>query len=213
MCFSPEASFAGSVVISSIGVAAIKSVRTPSQKIFAGIPLLFGIQQFAEGVLWLTIPYPEYELLQKISTFLFLLMARVIWPMMIPLSVLLMEKIERKKKTLRILLAMGLSVSFYYTYCLLFLHVTPNIAEHHIQYISDYPESLATPVFGIYFVASIVPLFISSVQRTKLLGALMFVSSIATMIFFMHYLTSVWCFFAALISGVVLWILREPEEK
>jgi hypothetical protein len=33
-----------------------------------------------------------------------------------------------------------------------------------------------------------------------------------TAIFFTEYLTSVWCFFAALISAVIFWILRDSKR-
>lgn len=59
MCFSPEASFVGGLIISSIGIATIKKVHKPSQIIFASIPLFFGVQQIAEGLLWITLPYPD----------------------------------------------------------------------------------------------------------------------------------------------------------
>ena len=60
MCFSPEASFTGGVIIFSIGVAAVKSVHKPNQLIFAIIPLFFGIQQITEGFLWLSLQNPEF---------------------------------------------------------------------------------------------------------------------------------------------------------
>jgi hypothetical protein len=211
MCFSAEASFTGGIIISSIGVAALKKVDTPSRILFAGIPLFFGIQQLAEGALWVAIPNPQLALLQKISTYVFLLMARVIWPMLIPLSLLLMEKNKDKKIYISILLMMGLSVSLYYAWCLLFLTVTPHIVGSHIQYASDFPEAMAVPVFIIYFVASITPLFISSVKKTRVLAVLMFFSCLLTAIFYIEYLTSVWCFFAAVISVVIFWILRKME--
>ena len=213
MCFSAGASFAGGIVISSIGVATINKVHKPSQIVFASIPLFFGVQQISEGFLWLALTNPEYGNVQKISTYIFLIMARVIWPTMLPLSVLFMEENKKRKKILTILLAMGLSVSLYYTYCLLFLSVTPQIAGYHIQYISDFSESLAVLVFVIYFIAAITPLFISSIKRTRLLGVLMFLSCLVTAIYFVQYLTSVWCFFAALISGVIFWILRDSKRK
>jgi hypothetical protein len=71
MCFSAEASFAGGIIITSIGVATITKVHKPSQLLFASIPLFFGIQQIVEGILWLTIPDPEYFKLQKIATYFF----------------------------------------------------------------------------------------------------------------------------------------------
>ena len=112
MCFSPEASFAGGIIISAIGVATIKKVHKPSQIVFAGIPLFFGIQQIAEGFLWMTLPLPDFIIIQKISTYLFLIMALVIWPFMIPLSVTLMEEDIGRKKNLRLLLLLrAVSVS------------------------------------------------------------------------------------------------------
>lgn len=213
MCFSAGASFTGGVLLSSIGAATLKNVRTPSQQTFASIPLLFGVQQIAEGFLWMALPQTDSAAVQNASAFLFLVMARVLWPTMMPLSVLLMEEHEKKKKILLIPLVMGAAVSLYYTYCLLFLHVTPQISGRHIQYISDYPEALAVPVFIIYFIASIVPLFISSIHKARILGGLMFISGVVTVIFFTHYLTSVWCFFAALISSVIYWILKDSNKE
>jgi hypothetical protein len=210
MCYSATASFVGGAVISAVGVASVNQSGKPSRLAFAGIPLLFGFQQITEGFLWLALTDPGYAYLEKIGTTLFLIMARIVWPAMIPLAVLLMEEGAGNRRLQYTLLGMGLSVSAYYTWCLLFLNVTPNIAGHHIQYISNFPEWLATPVFLVYFIAVIVPLFVASNKRVRLLGALMFLSCLVTVILKFAYLTSVWCFFAAIISVVVFWILKEP---
>lgn len=213
MCFSATASFAGGVIISAIGVAVVTKVHKPSQLLFACIPLFFGLQQFTEGVLWLTIPNPYYAGIQKIATYIFLVMADVLWPALIPLSILMMESNVRKRKIIRILFLTGLSVSIYYTCCLLFLNVTPQIMGYHIMYISDFPKLIAVPVFILYLVATLTPLFISSIERTHMMGILMFFSCLITAIFFTQYLTSVWCFFAALISGVIYWILSDAKKR
>lgn len=213
MCFSAEASFAGGAVISVIGILAVKKVKNPSQAVFALIPLVFAFQQFAEGFVWLSLRFQEYETLQKISTYIFLTMAEVLWPTMIPLSVLLMEKKENKRKLLKILLILGISLSVYYAFCLLTFDVHPQISGFHIQYLNDFPEQLRTPAFYLYVIASITPLFVSSIKRTHILGILMFLSCLVTVIFFTQYVTSVWCFFAALISGVILWILSDINSK
>jgi hypothetical protein len=213
MCFSAEASFAGGVIISTIGVATVKEVHKPSQLVFASIPLFFGAQQITEGCLWLTLPNPEYGTVQMFSKYIFLIMAEVLWPMMIPLSVLFMEENKKRKRILRILLFMGVSVSLYYAFCLLFFNVTPQIMGYHIQYRTDFPKFSTALAFIVYFIASITPLFVSSIQRTHLLGILMFLSCVVTAVFFWQYLASVWCFFAAFISGVIFWILRDAKRK
>jgi len=89
--------------------------------------------------------------------------------------------------------------------------VNPQIMNYHIQYNSDFPKSLAMVAFIFYLIATITPLFVSSIKRVHLLGVLMFLSCLVTAIFFTQYLTSVWCFFAALISGVIYWILRDSK--
>ncbi len=213
MCFSAEASFAGGILITAIGVAVVTKVHKPSQLLFASIPIFFGLQQFTEGVLWLTIPNPEYIGIQKIATYIFLVMADTLWPFIIPLSVLLMEQNARKKKILWYMFISGLFVSAYYAYCLVFLNVTPVINGYHIQYNTDFPKLISYPVFALYLIATITPLFVSSIQRTHLMGVLMFFSCLITAIFFTQFLTSVWCFFAAIISAVIFWILRDSKRK
>jgi hypothetical protein len=213
MCFSPEASFAGGIIISAIGVATVTKVHKSSQLVFASIPLFFGIQQIAEGVLWITLPNSDYANIQKFSTYLFLIMAEVLWPVIIPLSVLLMEENQKKKNTLKIFLLLGISLSVYYATCLALFNVNPEIMEYHIQYHTSFPKSIAPIAFAIYLMVTITPLFVSSIKKMQLLGGLMFLSCAVTAIFFTQYLTSVWCFFAAIISGVIFWILRDSKRK
>jgi hypothetical protein len=213
MCFSSGASFAGGIIILAIGVVTATKVHKSSQLVFASIPLFFGIQQITEGFLWLAIPNPDLINLQKLCTYTFLIMAQVLWPTMIPLSVLAMEVDKKRKKILWVLLGVGLSVSLYYGICILLFKVSPQIVGFHIQYNNGFPNSLSNTAFIAYLLATIPPLFVSSIKRTHLMGILMFLSCAVTAFFFTQYLTSVWCFFAALISIVVFWILWDSKRK
>jgi hypothetical protein len=213
MCFSAEASFVGGVIITAIGVATIRKVHKPSQIIFACIPLFFGLQQIAEGFLWLALQNPEFAGIQKPAMYWFLIMAEVFWPFMVPLSVLQMEKNKKKIKILRGFLSLGILVSFYFIYRLLTSHINPEINGYHIEYVEDSPKLIRLTVFMFYLIASIVPLFISTVKRTYILGILMTFSCLVSILFFTQYLTSVWCFFGALMSIVILWILRDARRK
>jgi hypothetical protein len=213
MCFSAGASFTGGIIISAIGILTIRKVHNPSQIVFASIPLFFGFQQITEGILWLTIPLTEFADLQRIACYIFLITALVIWPLMIPFSVLHMEKSRKRKNILSALLILGGILSAYYVYCLFAFDVHPVIKGFHIQYDQNFPDSIANIVFGVYLIVTIVPLYVSSIKRTHLLGILMTLSCLVTAIFFTQYLTSVWCFFAALISGVIYWILSDSRKR
>jgi hypothetical protein len=213
MCFSAEASFAGGVIITSIGIATVTKVQRRNQILFACIPLFFGIQQIIEGFLWLTIPHPEYIAFQKIGAYLFLIFAQALWPLLIPLSVILMEENLKKRRILKILLILGIGLSVFYASCLFIYSVSPQINCYHILYASAFPLAISNTALIFYLITAFTPLFISSIQGTKLMGGLMLLACTISVLFFTIYLTSVWCFFAAIISAVVFWILRETNKR
>ncbi len=211
MCFSATASFAAGVVLSAAGVATQRKARKPSQRLFAAIPLLFGFQQFTEGVLWITLRSGGHDWLQNAATYIFLITALVILPVMIPLSMWFMEEVKKRKKILAGLMVTGVILSLFYAFCLISYNVTPRINGFHIQYIDEFPQTLAWIASLFYPAATVAPLFASSVRRMWLLGILIAVAWLVTGIFFKGYLISVWCFFAALISVLIYWILSKSE--
>jgi hypothetical protein len=213
MCFSAEASFASGAVLSAIGFATVKKVSKPEQRLFAMIPLLFAAQQFAEGVLWTTLKTGGYERLQNAAMYIFLITALVIWPVMVPLSIWLMEKVRTRKKILVGLMAAGGVVSIFYAVSLLSLNVYPEIRSFHIVYVNNFPGTPAGVGLLFYAAATIAPLFVSSVRRIWLFGILIATSFVVTGVFYAEYLTSVWCFFAALISITIYWVLVESRSK
>jgi len=213
MCFSAEASFTSGVVISAIGIATLSKVRKPEQKLFAVIPLLFAFQQFAEGVLWVTLRSGGYERLQDVATHIFLVTALIIWPVMVPLSVWFMEGVKTRKKILVGLMLAGGIVSIFYTFCLFHYNVTPQISGFHLVYLNDFPGMPLGIGLFFYAAATIAPLFVSSVRRMWLFGILIATSFVVTGIFYAEYLTSVWCFFAALISVSIYLVLIESRSE
>ena len=213
MCFSAEASFTGSAVISAIGVAGFTRIKRRAEILFAIIPLIFGIQQCAEGVLWVTLKSGSHEGLQSTVTCIFLVTALVIWPTMIPLSIRLMETVKRRKSVLNCLVVLGGALSLLYACCLILYNVTPQIQNFHILYVDEFPCALVGIGFVCYLVVTIIPIFVSSVRRMWLFGILIAVSCLVTGIFFAQYLTSVWCFFAAIISILIFWILCGTRSR
>jgi len=213
MCFSAGASFTAGVIIAAAGVATSLKVSKPSQRLFASIPFLFAIQQIAEGFLWVTLQNPDQVVLQKINTYIFLVVADLVWPVMIPLSVILIEENARRRKVLRIFLFGGIVLSIYYAICLMLFGVEPRIMNCHIHYGGVFPHNLMAPAFLLYIAVTTTPLFISTVRWMYLLGILMFVACVITVIFYTQNVTSVWCFFAAIISVMIYWILRSSAAQ
>lgn len=209
MCFSAEASFGASAILSIVGVASIRKAETKSQVSFALIPLIFAVQQFTEGILWLALSNPEYSDLQQVATYNFLFFAQVVWPIFVPFAILKMEQSELQRKAGKILVGIGAVVSLYLFYCLLNFPVEAKILGFHISYELDYPEAISNYCGFLYIVATIAPHFISRIKGMWMLGTTIAISYVITQIFYTDYIVSVWCFFASVISIMVFLILYE----
>jgi hypothetical protein len=212
MCFSASASFGAGAVLAVIGAVSVKQVRDPSQLAFASLPVLFSIQQVTEGVLWISLPDPALSVTQHHATHLFLFFAQVVWPALVPVSILLLQKENKHKKILKILAGIGVGISVFLLYLLLTFHVDAKIEGQHISYFQDYPRVLRYPGVALYILATIVPLFFSQVKGMWVLGSLIATSYILTEIFYSHYVLSVWCFLASVISIVVLVLMRNVRR-
>jgi len=152
MCFSASISFGASALLGAAGGVAIKKAKTIPMKVFALTPLLFGIQQFSEGIVWMSLNNPgsefsEFWLSKSVYTFLFF--AWVIWPIFIPAFTILLEKNQERKKILKGLLVNGVIVSTILVYVVFSYSVEAETSSYHIQYIHgvDYPYLW---VFGLF---------------------------------------------------------------
>lgn len=213
MCFSAPASFTSGVLLTFIGTGTLKKVHKPFQIALASISLFFAFQQFTEGVLWLSIGQKGYAGWQTVSTYIFIIMAEVIWPILVPISVLLLEENKTRKRILFALLTVGAAIALYYSYRLVFYDIYAVISGRHIVYQGTTPSPLEGIAIIIYLVATIAPLFISSIKRIYIVGIVMGLSFIVSALFYQKFLISVWCFFAAVISFVIFYIIRDAHKK
>ena len=212
MCFSASASFGAGIVISTIGVVTLKKVSSPAHYYFALIPLFFAIQQFAEGFLWLALADSSYAPLEWMATYVFLFFAQVVWPFWIPFSIYMLEKESKNKNILKILMVMGTIVSIYLAYCLVTFYVKATIIGQHISYQQDYPAVFNKYSGLLYIFATILPPYFSSVKKVWILSVAIFISYIITTILYDDYIVSVWCFFASIISMLILWMMQEVNS-
>lgn len=197
MCFSATASFAAGSSLTVIGVATLTNVKRKSEFLFAMIPLLFGIQQLTEGVIWLTFTR-DAPLLQQTMTYIYSGFSHVLWPIYVPLAIGVLEAVRWRKKALAGFEVAGLAAGLYLLYFIVTQPVVAQVVSRHIEYIS--PHFLIVPVMVLYLLATCVSAFFSSHRFVNLFGALALLSFIAAYIVYAHALVSVWCFFAALLS-------------
>ena len=213
MCFSAEASFGAAAILTVIGVVTIKKTTHKSQLWFASIPLVFGVQQLAEGVLWLTLPNPEQVGIQIAATYVFIFFAQIIWPFIVPFGVLMLDKKSERKLIQKILAGVGILVSSILAYFLIAYNMQANISDHHIAYTQNYPKTIYKYGAILYGAATILSLFFSNVKRMWLLGIFIATSYGITLYFYEHHVLSVWCFFSSLISVYIYLLIKWEVEK
>lgn len=212
MCFSAGASFTAAAVLSVIGLLSVAKAPSKSYVPFAMIPLFFALQQFAEGILWKTLSDNSYATLNVSMIYTFLFFAAVVWPIWMPFSLLLIEKIQERKKILSLLVIAGITVSLYGLYNLLMYGASAELHCHHIAYTYDtynYNSIVATLIYALPTVGSF---FVMRDRIFWVFGALLGASCILSHIFWKLYSVSVWCFFAALLSAFVIMIITRRKS-
>lgn len=207
MCFSASASFTAGAVLTVIGIASIKKTKLPSEIPFASIPLLFALQQITEGFVWLSLTNPDYAFLEEFSIHAFIFFAQVVWPIWIPFSFLKFEKNKGSNILGKVLTSLGIFLGCALGFYLFTRPVEAEIIGRHISYNQDYPEKFSLLGGIFYIVVTIAPPFTSAIKKMWILGSVIFLSYIVTEIFYSQYVVSVWCYFAAILSALVLWIV------
>lgn len=216
MCFSATASFSSAALLLSIGVGTTYLNRTPSHRMFAFTPILFGIQQLSEGFIWLSVKQnvPNYFTQQLcVTTFMFIALA--IWPTWIPWAVWNLEFNKKRRLILQGFLTAGIFASTLAIIALVIGTTHVRVVGHSLDYPIRNPFDFLTPNFGsiLYTSTTVGPFFVSSNRIVKTMGFLIVVALILTLIINKHAVTSVWCFFSALVSFYIAAIVVVRERK
>lgn len=213
MCFSVEASFAvGGAVAAVGGYCLVQAVRKqPRMWGLALVPLLFGVHQVSEGFVWLGLTGADPEL-TRTASLVYLFFAVAFWPFWFPMFAAIMEKQPRIRWVLAglSLLATGWFWGLYYP----ILAGPPGslrtiIVHHSVQYeleLSIYDYAPKPLMRVLYLVSLAVPFVLSSEKMSWLPGVMLGLSAVVCFVLFSYAFVSVWCFFAAIMSGYIGWI-------
>lgn len=198
MCFSATASFAAGGALSAAGVLTIKKAKKRSELPLASVSLLAGIQQIIEGIVWISFNRP---LLNTIATYAYVAFSHVLWPVFIPLSILLVEHNPIRKKVLAGILTIGLFVGLRLAFFVEGNPITACIVNQSIDYSS--PAAYPPFMMALYVIAICGSAFASSHKMINLFGVALLVSFAISIWLYLSTFFSVWCFFAAVLSLLI----------
>lgn len=201
MCFSASASFIAATSLLGVGAVTVRKARRASERPFAAIPLLFGVQQLIEGAIWLTFRFGE-PLFNPALTFAYSLFSHVLWPIYVPAAVLLLEPVRWRRQALLAFLAAGGAVAFYLLVNMFRFPIESRPVGGHIEYAS--PHFYIAAVMAGYLAGTCTSMLFSSHNLVKVFGAAALLSFGLSYAIYRQWFISVWCFFAAVLSVVVL---------
>lgn len=200
MCFSATASFTAGAALSGVGALTLRKSRGKLELPIALLPLLFGIQQFTEGFVWLSLRN-DLPLVKAWATYIYSMFSHVLWPIFVPFAILLVEVTRQRRRAIAVFLALGLGVGVYLLYFIVRFPVTARVYNRSIFY--DSPHFFIGAVLVVYFLATCVSGLFSSHRCINVFGVLAFVLAVAAYQVSVKTFVSVWCFFAAVLSLLV----------
>ena len=210
MCFSATASFIVGTALVATGAATIRMTSQRAEIAFAMIPLLFGIQQLTEGMIWLSFRN-ESQLPNATLTLIYSAFSHVLWPILIPFAVGRLETVPWRKKAVAACQIAGTAVGLYLLYIIAQFPVTSRVLEKHISY--DSPHFYIVPVMLLYLTGTSASCLFSSSRVIQIFGALSLATFMAALAIHVATFFSVWCFFAAILSFIVYCYFRQTRPS
>lgn len=205
MCFSAPASFIASGVLTTLGLANKKQIKEKSDYLLGAMPFIFALQQAIEGTVWLTLGTP----IQFYLSSAFLFFSHFFWPAYVPLAFYTQETNPETKKILKFFIPIGLIVAFYIGGSVLLNGFYLSNHQHHLSYTFNikYVE-VAT---AIYLIATVLPSAFSSNKTLKFFSFTLAASYIFSAFAYREASISVWCFFGAILSSIIIFHLRQKN--
>ena len=205
MCFSAPASFTAAALLVTAGALALRQKPAWRDLPYALMPMLFGIQQSLEGLLWLTLrnpdPLPACLTTDRLAQG-FSLFSQVFWPLFVPVAVGLMERVLWRRRAILACTLAGLTVSMFLLSAMLQIPITAQLQGAHIAYSFSHTHALSAS--ALYLIGACLSPLLSSHPMVRVFGVAAVATAVWSYLIFAAWFISVWCYFAGLMSCIVL---------
>ncbi len=212
MCFSATASFTAAGFLAVFALIAHRMVQHPRQRLFATIPLLFAVQQAAEGIVWLSFKDESLLFLRMPAAYIFLFFAFMVWPTWIPVSLAQLCRWRSWYASLFFVLV-GIATSIFLGFHMFTHPLIVQANNHHIIYRYPHSQLWYWLTTASYLVATVGPFMYQPSYLMKLSGFFLFATSVVSYIVYFEAFASIWCFFGALLSVLVCILLWQDNRS
>lgn len=221
MCFSATVSYSSAAVLVATGLYAVQQARRlqPPYWMWALVPVFFGFQQAFEGRVWQELDAGNANAAVPFALG-FHFFSHFLWLWWFPLCSYLVEP-DKASKTgqLRKRVMGGCTIFGAFAgalvYSFMLFHpdwMSVAVREHSIHYSFSvtYRSSIHIPVRAatLYALTILVPLLFSSRRQIRFFGGLVALSMVLASVAYGYAYVSVWCFFAAVLSLYIVYMIR-----
>jgi len=186
-------------------------VSQPKEVLFALLPLFFAIHQFTEGFVWLGVGGHIPTQATSFFAAIFIYYAQAALPFLIPLSLWLIESNKNRKKWLMLLSILGFSLTIYATYYLALTPSSVSVVNNTLYYYNPWTTNIYYATS--YVITTCGALMLSSSLAIELFGLLNLIGLVLIFWWRPYGFTSLWCLYAAVISGLLYFYFVERRTK
>lgn len=208
MCFSAEMDLAAGAVITAVGIDTLRNVRTRDQLAMAALPLVLGVHQLVETLVWWNLEGHVPDAVGDPAAWLYLLIALGVVPVLVPYAFLRLD-VVRWRLLARGFFLSGLGAAVVNLAALGLEPVARRIDGHHISYNPGVPFDGI--VLTAYVVATCGPALFARAAALRWfgLGNLLVVALLAWLD--QNAVISLWCVWAAATSILINVHVRESR--
>ncbi len=206
------------LLIAGGAFATQKAFETDKRYIaLAMFPILIGLQQFMEGAVWMQAQSGDPQMTRNASL-AYLFFVWLIWPVWVPyMTAQLEHEIEKQKRFLNfafggLLLGLFLYLPNFWQVEWLQTEIIYRSIAYQCTLLSD-PFISQELLFGLYLLIVASPPLLSSHKALRMFGASLIAFVPVTYFFFAYAHVSVLCFFAAMITPYIIYIILNDKCK
>jgi hypothetical protein len=207
VCFSPEGDLVGGIVVTAIGVDAVRHLHHRNDHLaLAALPLLLGAHQIDEAFVWWGLQGVVPQEVGRIAMWIYLTIAFVVLPIFVPVVIMLLEPTAPRRWRIAPFLAIGAGVSVVLLETMLRNSPSAMLGAYHLAYSIGLQHGIV--VIGLYIVATCGSLLASGFRHIVVFGLANVVAVIVLARLSAEGFASLWCFYAAIACGAILLHMR-----
>lgn len=214
MCLSAPVSFTAAALLIPVGASTVVQAWRLDRRYapLAALPVLLGLQQFTEGMIWV-VGAGQTTAGAELFSLVYMFFAWIAWPVWIPVSVYFLEPPRRRTPYLIFAIAGGMLGGVQYLPYLaherwLQVKLLPYAIRYSDTEILD--AIVGRPLTYLAYVSILIaPLLLATDRRVKIFGGLVALVLAITVGFFQWAYISVFCFGGAVVSAYLLWVMRD----